>query len=81
MFEFWKELLEFFIPHKFQLSNRLTNMHCLSRIAYLADVFVKLNESCLSLQEKVNFFQTKDKMLLYKLQYWISAVKLNAFVF
>ncbi|GBL82374.1 Zinc finger BED domain-containing protein 5 [Araneus ventricosus] len=46
------ELIAYFIGHKFELSNRLNNMAWLSTLAYLADIFGKLNELCLALQGK-----------------------------
>lgn len=75
-------LFAYFIGHKFELSDRLNNMTWLSTLAYLADIFGKLNELCLALQGKqVNILQTKDKLIAFsrKIQYWISAVEQNNF--
>ena len=54
----------------------------LSTLAYLADIFGKLNELCLGLQGKqVNILQEKDKLVAFlkKIQYWISSVEQNNF--
>jgi len=48
------------IGHKFELSDRLKNLPWLSTLAYLADIFGKLNELCLGLQGKqVNIYSNK----------------------
>ncbi|GBN28542.1 Zinc finger BED domain-containing protein 5 [Araneus ventricosus] len=52
IFELRKELMAYFIGHNFELSDRLNNMAWLSTLAYLADIFGKLNELCLALQGK-----------------------------
>ncbi|GBL84097.1 Zinc finger BED domain-containing protein 5 [Araneus ventricosus] len=82
IFELRMELMAYFIGHKFELSDRLNNMAWLSTLAYLADIFGKLNELCLALQGKqVNILQAKDKLVAFsrKIQYWISAVEQNNF--
>uniref|UniRef100_K7FJM3 Zinc finger BED-type containing 5 n=1 Tax=Pelodiscus sinensis TaxID=13735 RepID=K7FJM3_PELSI len=80
LFELRHELSANLMDHKFQLSDRLTDFLWLSRAAYLADIFTKLNEVNLSLQGKnVNIFNAKDKILSLsrKLQFWISSVERN----
>uniref|UniRef100_K7FCX8 DUF4371 domain-containing protein n=1 Tax=Pelodiscus sinensis TaxID=13735 RepID=K7FCX8_PELSI len=80
LFELHHELSTYLMDHKFQLSDRLTNFLWLSRVAYLADIFTKLNEVNLSLLGKnVNIFNAKDKILSLsrKLQFWISSVGQN----
>uniref|UniRef100_K7G7S0 HAT C-terminal dimerisation domain-containing protein n=1 Tax=Pelodiscus sinensis TaxID=13735 RepID=K7G7S0_PELSI len=80
LFELHHELSANLMDHKFQLSDRLTDFLWLSRVAYLADIFTKLNEVNLSLQGKnVNIFNAKDKILSLsrKLQFWISSVGRN----
>uniref|UniRef100_K7EX73 HAT C-terminal dimerisation domain-containing protein n=1 Tax=Pelodiscus sinensis TaxID=13735 RepID=K7EX73_PELSI len=80
LFELSHELSANLMDHKFQLSDRLTDFLWLSRVAYLADIFTKLNEVNLSLQGKnVNIFNAKDKILSLsrKLQFWISSVGQN----
>jgi hypothetical protein len=62
--------------------HRLTNLSWLLRVAYLADIFEKLNEVTLSLQgNNVNIFNAKDKILSLslKLQFWISSTRQNSF--
>ncbi|GFS85457.1 zinc finger BED domain-containing protein 5 [Trichonephila clavipes] len=57
-------------------------MAWLSTLAFLFDIFGKLNELCLALQEKqVNILQTKDKLVAFsrKIQCWVSAVEQNNF--
>ncbi|GFQ90148.1 zinc finger BED domain-containing protein 5 [Trichonephila clavata] len=74
--------MAYFIGRKFVLSDRLNDMARLSTLAYLADIFGKLNELCLILQGKqVNILQTKDILVqfLRKIQYLISAVEQNNF--
>ncbi|GBM63552.1 Zinc finger BED domain-containing protein 5 [Araneus ventricosus] len=66
IFELRKELMAYFIGHKFELSDRLNNMPWLCTHAYLADIFGKLNELCLALQGKqVNILQEKDKLIAF----------------
>ncbi|GFX14695.1 zinc finger BED domain-containing protein 5 [Trichonephila clavipes] len=80
--ELRKELMAYFIGHKFELSDRLNNMAWLSTLAYLTVIFGKLNELCLALQGKqVNTLQTRDKLVAFsrKIQYWISTVEKNNF--
>uniref|UniRef100_K7FH88 BED-type domain-containing protein n=1 Tax=Pelodiscus sinensis TaxID=13735 RepID=K7FH88_PELSI len=80
LFELRHELSANLMDHKFQLSDRLTDFLWLSRVAYLADIFTKLNEVNLLLQGKnVNLFNAKDKILSLsrKLQFWISSVGRN----
>jgi len=61
VFELRKELLPYFIDLKFELSDRLNNTTWLFTLAYLADIFGKLNELCLAMHGKqVNILQTKD---------------------
>ncbi|GBM82742.1 Zinc finger BED domain-containing protein 5 [Araneus ventricosus] len=82
IFELQKELMAYFIGHKFKLSDRLNNMAWISTLAYLADIFGKLSELCLALQGKqVNILQAKDKLIAFsrKIQYWISDVEQNIF--
>uniref|UniRef100_K7FPI3 BED-type domain-containing protein n=1 Tax=Pelodiscus sinensis TaxID=13735 RepID=K7FPI3_PELSI len=68
LFELRHELSANLMDHKFQLSDRLTDFLWLSRVAYLADIFTKLNEVNLSLQGKKVMRKTR------KLQFWISSV-------
>ena len=82
MVELRKELLSYFLDHNFRLFDRLRNSIWLSKVAYLADIFSKLNETCPSLQRKeTNIFRAQDNMisLSRKLQYWTSDVEHHNF--
>ena len=77
LFELRRELLVF-MDSAFRLSDCLTNSSWLLRLAYLADIFTKLNEVNLSMQGKnVTVFTVFDKMssLLRKLEFWASSVE------
>lgn len=80
LFELREELAIFLQNDKFTLADRFRKVSWLIQLAYLADIFTKLNDVSLSLQGKnVNIFNTKDKLrsLLRKLQYWTVAVEEN----
>lgn len=65
IFELQYELLIYFIHDKFHLSDRLTNTAWLLRLAYLTNIFSKLNYTNLSLQGKeVNIFHRLNKIIL-----------------
>lgn len=66
-----------FMDSAFRLSDCLTNSSWLLRLAYLADIFTKLNEVNLSMQGKnMTVFTVFDKMsLLRKLEFWASSVE------
>ena len=66
------------MDHKFPLSERLTDSLWLQRLAYLSDIFSRLNETNLSLQGRdVTVFTARDKILSAssKLQFWLSCVE------
>ena len=64
IFELRKKIISYFRDSKFYLSNRQKNSDWLSRLAYLADIFSELNETCGSLQGKVlSVFQAQDKLI------------------
>uniref|UniRef100_K7FVN9 HAT C-terminal dimerisation domain-containing protein n=1 Tax=Pelodiscus sinensis TaxID=13735 RepID=K7FVN9_PELSI len=73
LFELRHELSAYLMDHKFQLSDCLTDFLWLSRVAYLADIFTKLNEVNLSLQGKRKTILSLSR----KLQFWISSVGRN----
>ena len=82
IFELRKELMSYFQGSKFHLSDRLTNPDWLLKLAYLADIFSKLNETCVRLQgRELSVFQAQDKMtsLLRKLQFWSSVAGKKTF--
>ena len=77
LFELRRELSVYFLEHKFSLSDRLTDLLWLQRLAYLSDIFSRLNEINKSLQGKdVSVFTANDCILsmVRKLQFWISCV-------
>lgn len=82
LFELRRELLVF-MDSAFPLSDCLTNSSWLLRLAYLADIFTKLNGVNLSMQGKnVTVFTVFDKMSsLLKLEFWASSVEEENFVF
>jgi len=54
----------------------------LLKLAYLANIFAKLNKTCVSLQGKqLSVFQAQDKMLSFswKLRFWSSDVQKKTF--
>ncbi|XP_029768663.1 zinc finger BED domain-containing protein 5-like [Terrapene carolina triunguis] len=84
LFELQSELLVFFTSGNSgrKFNDCLTNSSWLMRLAYLADIFAKLNEINLSLQGKnVTIFTTMDKIssLKKKLEFGASSVEQNNF--
>ena len=78
LFELRKEPSLFFMDHKFPFSDRLTDSLWLQRLAYLSDIFSRLNETNLSLQGRdVTVFTARDNILTAsrKLQFWLSCVE------
>ena len=59
--ELRKEVMFYFKESKFSLPDRLKNMEWLLKLAYLADILSKLNETYISLQGKELFiFQAQE---------------------
>ncbi|CAM4530892.1 unnamed protein product [Lepidochelys olivacea] len=84
LFQLHSELLVFFTSENSgrKFNDCLKNSLWLMRLAYLADIFAKLNKINLSLQGKnVTIFTTMDKILLLKkkLEFWASSVEQNNF--
>ena len=53
-----------FSRQQFHLSNTLKNPDWLWRVAFVADIFSKLNETCASSQgKKLSVFQAQDKII------------------
>ena len=78
LFELRKELSVFLNTQKFSLSSHLLDSAWLQRLAYLADIFAKLNELNLSLQGKdVTVFTAHDKIraISRKVQFWHSCIE------
>lgn len=51
-FELNDKVRAFFLKHDFDLKNRLFDRNCLFKIAYLSDIFTKINKLNLILQSK-----------------------------
>ena len=80
LFELRHELSVYLRDHKFSLSHCLTDTIWLQKLAYLADIFAKINEVNLSLQGKnVTVFTAQDKIvsLSRKLRFWASCAENN----
>ena len=78
LFELRKELSVFLNTQKFSLSSHLLDLAWLQRLAYLANIFAKLNELNLSLQGKdVTVFKAHDKIraISRKVQFWHSCIE------
>lgn len=79
-FELKDELKLFFIDNPFRLSDRLHDDEWLTRLAYLGDIFGRLNELNLGLQGRsVTIFNVRDKIeaTIKKLNFWSDCVKDN----
>ncbi|XP_031337243.1 zinc finger BED domain-containing protein 5-like [Photinus pyralis] len=77
-FELRDEVRVFLLDHHFDLKNRLSDQEWFFKVAYLADIFSKINEVNLALQAKqVNIFNANDKLLALnrKLQFWTSCIR------
>ncbi|XP_060768837.1 zinc finger BED domain-containing protein 5-like [Neoarius graeffei] len=80
VFELRDELKMFFVDHTFHLSDNLHDPEFLSRLAYLSDIFSKLNELNLGLQRlSATIFNVRDKIetMIQKLKLWIDCVGKN----
>ncbi|XP_072400665.1 zinc finger BED domain-containing protein 5-like [Diabrotica undecimpunctata] len=68
----------FLIDSNVALGDRLCNEHWLIKLAYLTDIFNKVTEVSLSLQEKtITVFNANDKIQAYrkKLIFWTKSAK------
>jgi len=82
LLELRTEVHAFFLDHPFDLKSRLTDKNWLIRLAYLAEIFSKLNEVNLSLQGKqITVFTANDKIrsFIRKLQFWLGSVESGEF--
>lgn len=82
LFELKSEVQAFFNDHPFQLSSCLFDILWLQKLAYLADIFCKLNELNLSLQgADVTIFIVHDKIeaMLKKFNFWIQCLEMNEY--
>lgn len=82
LFELRAEVRAFLLEHPFDLQSRLIDKNWLFRLAYLAEIFSKLNEVNLSLQGKqITVFTANDKIKSFKrkIQFWLSSVESGVF--
>lgn len=82
LFELKLEVQAFFLDHPFHLSACVSDILWLQKLAYLADIFSKLNELCLSLQGPgVTIFNVHDKIeaMLRKLNFWNQCLQMNEY--
>ncbi|XP_067126358.1 zinc finger BED domain-containing protein 5-like [Centruroides vittatus] len=80
LFELKSEVQAFFIDHPFHLSSCISDVLWLQKLAYLADIFCKLNELSMSLQgESVTIFSVHDRIeaMLKKINFWIQCLQMN----
>ena len=80
VFELRRELAMFLSEQKHERFAVLTNSSWLMRLAYITDIFSKLNEVSLSLQGKsITVFSVKYKIsaLSQKLEFWINCIENN----
>lgn len=75
LFEMRAEVRTFLIGRNFALGDRLCNEHWLIKLAYLIDIFNKVNKVLTS--GKDNNFNANDKIQAYrkKLIFWAESVK------
>ena len=72
-FEMKPEVRIFLIDDDFDLGDRLCDERWLTKLAYLSDIFKKLNDLSLSLQGKaVTVFKASDKVQAFKkkIKFW-----------
>ena len=78
LFEMKSEVRIFLIDNDFALGDRLCDERWLMKLTYLADIFKKLNNLSLSLQEKVvTVFEASDKVQAFKknIKFWAVSMK------
>ena len=78
LFEMKTEVRIFLIDDDFALGDRLRDKRWLMKLAYLADIFKKLNDLSLSLQGKaVTIFEASDKVQAFKkkIKFWAESMK------
>jgi len=77
-FEMKPEVRIFLIDDDFDLGDRLCDERWLTKLAYLSDIFKKLNDLSLSLQGKaVTGFEASDKVQVFKkkIKFWTESMK------
>lgn len=80
VFELHKELHIFFTEHKSHLSSVLTDFNWLLKLAYLSDIFEKLNIWSLSMQGSVSdifYVEKKTDAMVKKITLWEKQIENN----
>uniref|UniRef100_A0A674J7L1 HAT C-terminal dimerisation domain-containing protein n=1 Tax=Terrapene triunguis TaxID=2587831 RepID=A0A674J7L1_9SAUR len=80
LFELRTEILVFFNSHPFHLASCVENNVWLQSLAYLADIFSRINDQNLSLQGlNITVFSVQDQVesMIKKLQFWESCLENN----
>ncbi|KAL4153622.1 hypothetical protein QTP88_001468 [Uroleucon formosanum] len=80
LFELRHEVQMFFEDHPFRLSSKFNDHEWLQKLAYLSDVFLKLNNLNLTLQNSaVTIFQVNDKIesFVKNLEFWKTCIENN----
>ncbi|XP_065254448.1 zinc finger BED domain-containing protein 5-like [Emys orbicularis] len=80
LFELRTEILVFFNSHPFHLASYMENNVWLQSLAYLADIFSRINDLNLSLQGlNITVFNVQDRVesMIKKLQFWESCLENN----
>ncbi|GBM60584.1 Zinc finger BED domain-containing protein 5 [Araneus ventricosus] len=78
LFELRNEVGIFLRDNNFALGEKLYDERWLMKLAYLADIFKKINDLCFSLQGKaVTVFDATDKVEGFKkkVKYWVESIK------
>ncbi|XP_050058667.1 zinc finger BED domain-containing protein 5-like [Aphis gossypii] len=82
IFELRDEVRAFFLEHNFELKDRFLDQMWLLKVAYLSDIFTKINELNFTLQGRhVNVFTAHEKIHAFKkkLDFWKICMSSNKF--
>ncbi|XP_026819637.1 zinc finger BED domain-containing protein 5-like [Rhopalosiphum maidis] len=82
IFELRDEVRAFFLEHNFELKDRFLDQMWLLKVAYLSDIFTKINELNFTLQSRhVNVFTAHEKIHAFKkkLDFWKICMSSNEF--
>lgn len=78
LFDLREEVRKFLIDSDFALGHKLSDEKWLTKLAYLADIFLKMNELSVSMQGKaVTIFDTNVKILAFKrkIKFWAESME------
>jgi len=69
----------FFEDHPFRLPLKFNDHEWFQKLAYLSDIFLKLNDLNLTLQNSttVTIFQVTDKIESFVIKFWTSCIENN----